>query len=49
MLISAPFIKGLAPPKKPKDIRDSRVKGFILRLQPSGVMTYYVEPVMIDI
>lgn len=42
-LISAPLIKNLGTISKPTDIRDSRVKGFILRVQPSGVMTYYVE------
>ena len=42
-LISTNLIKTLRPSSKPVEIRDERVKGFILRVQPSGAMTYYVE------
>lgn len=28
---------------KPVEVRDTRLKGFLLRVQPSGVMTYYAE------
>src|SRR6266567_2179447 len=42
-LIGNSLVKRLRPGEKPFEVRDTRVKGFLLRIQPSGVMTYYVE------
>src|SRR4051794_3501583 len=42
-IISAALVKSLRPAAKPFEVRDTRVKGFLLRVQPSGAMTYYVE------
>ena len=42
-LISTTLLKDLKPSTKPVEVRDERVKGFLLRIQPSGSMTYYVE------
>jgi integrase len=42
-LIGNSLIKQLRPAAKPFEVRDTRVKGFLLRVQPSGVMTYYAE------
>src|ERR1051326_4214163 len=42
-IISAALIKSLRPNPKPFEVRDTRVKGFLLRVQPSGTMTYYAE------
>jgi len=41
--ISISVVKQLRPATKPFEVRDTRVKGFLLRVQPSGAMTYYVE------
>jgi integrase len=37
------FVRALKPQAKPFEVRDAKLKGFLLRVQPSGVMTYYVE------
>lgn len=42
-LISARLINTLKPDAKPYEIRDSKLKGFLLRVQPSGVKSYIVE------
>jgi integrase len=42
-VISASLLKQLRPAVKPFEVRDTRVKGFLLRVQPSGSMSYYVE------
>jgi hypothetical protein len=42
-VISANLVKQLRPAAKPFEVRDTRVKGFLLRVQPSGSMSYYVE------
>src|ERR1051325_3986422 len=42
-LIGNSLVKQLRPAAKPFEIRDTRVKGFLLRVQPSGTMTYYAE------
>lgn len=36
------LLGSLKPDTKPFEVVDSEIKGFILRIQPSGVMTYYV-------
>src|SRR4051812_31551525 len=41
--ISLSVVKQLRPAAKPFEVRDTRVKGFLLRVQPSGAMTYYAE------
>jgi len=41
--ISISVVKQLRPAAKPFEVRDTRVKGFLLRVQPSGAMTYYAE------
>jgi integrase len=41
--ITNTLLNKLKPEAKPLEIRDTQVKGFILRVQPSGAMTYYVE------
>jgi integrase len=41
--ITNTLLKTLTPQAKPFEIRDTQVKGFILRVQPSGVMTYYAD------
>jgi integrase len=42
-IISASLIKQLRPAEKPFEVRDIRTKGFLLRVQPSGAMTFYCE------
>jgi hypothetical protein len=42
-LIGSTLVKQLQPGAKPFEVRDTRVKGFLLRVQPSGAMTYYAE------
>lgn len=44
-LISARLLTGphAQPGKSPVEIRDTRLKGFILRIQPSGFRCYYAE------
>jgi integrase len=42
-LIGNSLVKQLRPAAKPFEVRDTRVKGFLLRVQPSGAMTYYAE------
>jgi hypothetical protein len=39
--LSAQSIRALRPGDKPYEVVDMEVKGFLLRVQPSGVMTYY--------
>jgi hypothetical protein len=41
--ISADLIKKLKPKQKPYEIRDIKLPGFLLRVQPSGAMSYYIE------
>lgn len=36
-------IESLAPQKTPYDARDSELKGFLVRVMPSGTMTYYFQ------
>src|ERR1700681_1671108 len=42
-LVGNSLVKQLRPAAKPFEARDTRVKGFLLRVQPSGAMTYYAE------
>jgi integrase len=42
-LIGNTLIKQLQPSALPYEVRDTRLKGLILRVQPSGVMTFYIE------
>ena len=41
--INADLVKKLAPKEKPFDVWDNTLKGFIVRVQPSGIKTYIVE------
>jgi integrase len=43
MLITQHLARSAPPKLKPYEIRDERLKGFILRVQPTGVKTYIVE------
>ena len=36
-------VKALKPRNKPYDARDTDIKGFLLRVSPSGNMTYYLQ------
>ena len=42
-LISNRLLRVIQIKEKPYEIRDTRLKGFILRVQPSGSMSYIVE------
>jgi integrase len=42
-LIGNTLLKKIEPRDKPFEIRDTRLTGFLLRVQPSGVATFYVE------
>src|SRR5215208_3835613 len=41
--LTAKNIKGLKPAAKPYEVRDAKIKGFLLRVQPSGAMAYYLS------
>ncbi len=42
-VITENLVRNLKPQAKPYEVRDPRLKGFLLRVQPTGVMTYYAE------
>ena len=42
-LIGNSLVKQLQPAAKPFEVRDTRTKGFLLRVQPSGARTYYAQ------
>ena len=41
--INTRLLKGIKPQSKPYEIVDSEIAGFILRVEPSGHMTYYLR------
>ena len=41
--ITQKLVDGLNPQAKPFEFRDTELKGFLLRVQPSGVMTYICQ------
>ena len=41
--INADLVKKLTPKEKPFEVWDNTLKGFIVRIQPSGIKTYIVE------
>lgn len=41
--IGSQLFRQLKPTESPYEIADERLKGFLLRVQPTGVMTYYVS------
>jgi integrase len=41
--ITTRTINSIKPKDKPYEIRDTGLKGLLLRVQPSGVLTYYIE------
>ncbi|CAG1021726.1 Tyrosine recombinase XerC [Methylococcales bacterium] len=43
MQITQQLLGRLKPEGKPYEVRDAKIKGFILRIQPSGAMSYIIE------
>lgn len=41
--LTAQTIKKLEPKSKAYEVRDTEIKGFLLRVEPSGRMTYYIS------
>jgi hypothetical protein len=41
--LTAKTINRLKPAAKPYEVRDTKIKGFLLRVQPSGAMVYYLS------
>jgi len=41
--INIRLVKTLTPEAKPYEIVDDQINGFLLRVQPSGIMTYYLS------
>ncbi len=42
-VIGNSLVNSLKPAEKPYEVRDTQLKGLLLRVQPTGVMTFYVE------
>ncbi|WP_350187831.1 site-specific integrase [Thalassobaculum sp.] len=42
-VISERLLNKLKPAEAPYEVRDTRMTGFLVRVQPSGLMTFYVE------
>src|SRR5271170_2678583 len=42
-ILSNSLVAQLKPTTKPYEIRDTRLGGFLIRVQPSGVAAYYIE------
>jgi integrase len=42
-IIGSRLLRQLKPLEKPFEVRDQRTKGFLLRVQPSGTMTYLAQ------
>jgi hypothetical protein len=40
--ITARAIAALKPADKPYEAFDTEIKGFLLRVEPTGIMTYYL-------
>ena len=43
MLLTTAAVRDLVPAAKPYEVRDDRLRGFLVRVQPSGHKAYYVE------
>ncbi|RDH84504.1 MAG: hypothetical protein DIZ80_03220 [endosymbiont of Galathealinum brachiosum] len=43
MKLTITSVKTLTPSTKPYEVLDTEIKGFLLRVQPSGSMTYYLS------
>ncbi len=41
--ISKRLVASLTPRDKPYEVRDDKIKGFLIRVQPTGNSTYYCE------
>lgn len=41
--ITSSLINSLRPQEKPFEVNDTELKGFLLRVQPTGVMSYYLS------
>jgi integrase len=42
-VITEKLVRSLTPQADPYEVRDPRLKGFLLRVQPTGVMTYWAQ------
>jgi integrase len=42
-VISNSLLRSIEPADKPFEVRDTQLKGLLLRIQPSGVMSYYAQ------
>ncbi|MFO1352958.1 MAG: Arm DNA-binding domain-containing protein [Gammaproteobacteria bacterium] len=41
--IASRTLAALTPKPTPYEVRDTKLKGFLVRVQPSGIMSYIVE------